>query len=271
MKTNVLNGFFVLMCLMFTFNANSQKFKKIWSDEFNGKGALSSQKWDYELGYVRNNELQYYTADSKNIRQKNGNLEIVVVKEPEAIKGHKYGESAMFDYSSGSVISAGKFDFKYGKIEGRFKVPVGKGLWACFWMLGANFPEIGWPKCGEIDIFEHINSENMVYGTAHWANTSDMHTSKGNKFREIDVTQWHVYSIIWSPEKIEWFVDDQKFHELDIKDGINSTHEYHKPYYILINLPIGGSWPGSPDETTVLPATLYCDYVRVYQLVESKK
>jgi beta-glucanase (GH16 family) len=270
MKTT-MKLIFISVCLLFTFNANSQKFKKIWSDEFNGKGALSSQKWDYEIGYVRNNELQYYTKDLKNIRQRNGNLEITVVKEPKTLIGHKYGESASFDYTSGSPITLGKFDFTYGKIEGRFKVPVGKGLWTCFWMLGVSHHEIGWPKCGELDIFEHINSENMVHGTAHWADVNDKHTRKGSTFKDIDVTQWHVYSIVWSPEKIEWFVDDKKFHELDIKDGVNSTHEYHKPHYILINLPIGGSWPGSPDETTVLPATLYCDYVRVYQLVESKK
>ena len=131
--------------------------------------------------------------------------------------------------------------------------------------------EIGWPKCGEIDIFEHINSENLIHGTAHWANDSAKHVGKGADSPKVDITQWHNYSIVWTPVSIKWYVDDVQFHEVSILDGINSTQEFHKPHYILINLPIGGSWPGSPDATTILPATMYCDYVRVYELVTTGK
>lgn len=265
-KNNLYKLLLLSICFLFVSTAFSQNFKLIWADEFNGKGLPNPKKWDYELGYVRNNELQYYTKDTKNIRQKDGSLEIVVVKEPQPIQGHKYGESDLFDYTSGSIITLGKFDFKYGKIEGRFKIPVGQGLWACFWTLGANFPEIGWPKCGEIDIFEHINTETIIHGTAHWANESIKHVAKGANFNDIDVSQWHNYSIVWTPASIKWFVDDVQFHELPITDKVNSTEEYHRPQYILINLPIGGKWPGPPDSTTVLPATMYCDYIRVYKM-----
>lgn len=257
---------YLLMCMFFTLSASSQSYKMVWSDEFNGKGKPDPTKWGYEDGYIRNDELQYYTRNKENARQKDGNLEIVVRKAKKPIKGDKYGTPATFDYSSGSIITLGKADFKYGKIEGRFKMPNGKGLWACFWTLGTSIKEIGWPKCGEIDIFEHINSEKLIYGTAHWADAANKHVSKGGKTAELDVTQWHTYSIEWTPNAIKWLVDGVQFHELNILDGNNSTQEFHMPHYILINLPIGGSWPGSPDATTKLPATMYCDYVRVYEM-----
>jgi beta-glucanase (GH16 family) len=259
MKTT-LKAFILLMGMIFTLDANSQNFKLVWSDEFNGKGAPDSAKWGYETGYVRNNELQYYTTSTKNARQHKGNLEITVRKKKT--EGHKYGTPASFDYTSGSIITRNKFHLTYGKIEGRFKIPTGQGMWACFWTLGTIR---GWPLCGEIDIFEHINSENIIHGTAHWADTTGKHTSKGNRI-PIDVTKWNTYSITWSPESIKWFVNDVQFHELDISGGINNTGAFHQPHYILVNLPIGGSWPGSPDDTTKIPATLYCDYIRVYQM-----
>ena len=263
MKTT-LKAFLLLMSMFFTLAANSQTFKLVWSDEFNGKGAPDPAKWDYELGYVRNNELQYYTKSTVNARLHKGNLEITVRKEQ--IKGVKEGNPQTFEYTSGSVITLNKADWTYGKIEGRFKMPQGKGLWACFWTLGSNIPQIGWPKCGEIDIFEHINSETLIHGTAHWADESDKHVMKGGNSKEFDVTKWHNYSIVWTPGSIKWYVDDVQFHEVSILDGVNSTQEFHMPQYILINLPIGGSWPGSPDATTKLPATLYCDYIRVYKM-----
>jgi beta-glucanase (GH16 family) len=263
MKTT-LKAFILLIGMFLTLTANSQTFKLVWSDEFNGKGAPDPAKWDYELGYVRNNELQYYTISTDNARQHKGKLEITVRKEQ--IKGTKEGKAETFEFTSGSVITLNKADWTYGKIEGRFKMPQGKGLWACFWTLGSNIPQIGWPKCGEIDIFEHINSETIIHGTAHWADESGKHVGKGSNFYNIDVTKWHTYSIVWTPTTIKWYVDKFQYHEIYITNGENSTEEYHKPHYILINLPIGGAWPGSPNSTTVLPATMYCDYVRVYKL-----
>ena len=149
--------FLLLICMLLTLSANSQTFKLVWSDEFNGEGAPDPTKWDYETGYIRNDELQYYTKSTANTRQHEGNLEITVRKEQ--IKGLKEGKTTTFEYSSGSIITLKKADWTYGKIEGRFKIPQGKGLWACFWTLGSSINEEGWPKCGEIDIFEHINSE----------------------------------------------------------------------------------------------------------------
>ena len=244
-----------LLFLLFSLNANAQNYQLVWSDEFSGTGAPDSSKWGYELGAnIRNSELQYYTNSTNNVKQNNGNLEITVIKENVGGK----------QYTSGSVITLNKASWTYGKIEGRFKMPNGKGLWACFWTLGSNFPQIGWPKCGEIDIFEHVNSESVVHGTTHWAGANELHIKDGTTYT-VDVTQWHTYSITWDANYIKWFVDGVEYKQFKITDGYNYTSEYHLPQYILINLPIGGTWPGSPDATTVLPATMYCDYIRVYK------
>ncbi len=252
-----LKYFSLLLCLFFTATANSQTYHLVWSDEFTGTGAPDPAKWGYELGYIRNSELQFYTNSTNNVRQNAGNLEITVRKE--AVNG--------YNYTSGSIITKGKTDWAYGKIEGRFKMPNGKGLWACFWTLGTNYDEIWWPKCGEIDIFEHINSENLIHSTAHWENAAGAHISSGHDSPAIEVTQWHVYSIEWTPFTIKWFVDGVQHHELNIANGINNTQAFHKPHYVLINFPIGGNWPGAPDAATVLPATLYCDYIKMYEYV----
>lgn len=243
-----------LLFFLFSININAQKYKLIWSDEFNGSGLPDSSKWGYELGNIRNNELQYYTKNTNNVKQNNGNLEITVLKE--AIGGKQY--------SSASIITRNKAAWTYGKIEGRFKMPKGQGLWPAFWMLGTNISQIGWPKCGEIDIFEHINNEPIIHGTAHWAGANELHAQDGSKYT-VDVTQWHTYSITWDADYIKWFVDNVQFKQFKITDNYNSTEEFHLPQYLMINFAIGGDWPGSPDEATVLPATVYCDYIRVYK------
>lgn len=231
-------------------------FRLLWFDEFNGTGAPDATKWNYELGYIRNEELQWYTNSLSNVKQNNGNLELTIIKENSNGK----------EYTSGSIVTRDKFHFTYGKIEGRFKMPNGKGLWPCFWTLGVNENPIGWPHCGEIDIFEHINSEEQVHGTAHWADAGKQHISRGETF-EVNVEEWHVYSIEWTPQSIKWFVDGNLYNTVKIEGGNNSTDEFHKPHYLLINFPIGGSWPGDPDDTTPLPATMYCDWVRYYEWV----
>ena len=235
--------------------ANLPGYQLVWSDEFNGTGAPDPSKWGYELGGdIRNGELQYYTNSTNNVKQNNGNLEITILKENIGGK----------QYTSGSIVTLNKATWTYGKIEGRFKMPNGKGLWACFWTLGANYAQVGWPTCGEIDIFEHVNTEAVVHATAHWGGLNDVHV-QAEKPYTVDVTQWHTYSISWDADYIQWYVDDLPYHVIKITGGFNYTSEFHLPEYVLINFPIGGSWPGAPDNTTTLPATLYCDYIRVYK------
>ncbi|TCN59518.1 T9SS C-terminal target domain-containing protein [Flavobacterium circumlabens] len=252
--------FYTLSCmLLFNLSAKAQNYQLVWSDEFNGTGAPDNSKWSYELGgNLRNSELQYYTNSTNNIKQNAGNLEITVIKE--AVGGKQY--------TSGSITTLNKASWTYGKIEGRLKMPKGQGLWAAFWTLGTNYASAGWPKSGEIDIMEHINSETIIHGTAHYGGLNDVHVQNANTY-SVDVTQWHTYSVVWDANYIKWYVDDVLFHQLQITGGQNYTEEFHLPQYILINLPIGGSWPGSPDATTVLPATMYCDYIRVYKNIDT--
>ncbi|MEN9914851.1 MAG: hypothetical protein RL528_1615 [Bacteroidota bacterium] len=235
-------------------------YRLVWEDNFTTNGAPDSSKWGYELGYIRNNELQYYTNSTNNVVQNAGNLELTVRRE--SING--------YNYTSGSVITKDKHSWVYGKIEGRLKLPADRGMWSCFWTLGANYDEVFWPKCGEIDIVEHINSETFGHYTVHWQDLAGVRKSNGSRdegTKQFDVTQWHIYSIEWTPYSIKWFVDGDKVHEVNITNAVNDTHSFHKPHYILLNQVIGGNWPGPPSATTVLPATMYCDYVKVYEYV----
>ncbi len=147
-------------------------------------------------------------------------------------------------------------------------MPQGQGLWPAFWMLGANNSSVGWPACGEVDIMEHINSENQVYGTLHWLNTSNTLVSSGGG-TATTAADYHVYGIEWTPTAIKWFVDGAKFHEVNIANGAAGTEEFQKPFFLILNLAVGGTWPGPTVDESKLPATMFVDYVRVYQLTAS--
>ncbi|WP_236897724.1 family 16 glycosylhydrolase [Clostridium beijerinckii] len=228
-----------------------------WSDEFNGTN-INTSNWKYETGGDGwgNNELECYTNRSENARIENGNLVI------EARKENYNG----MNYTSARLKSQGLKNWTYGKVEARMKLPAGQGVWPAFWMLGENISQVSWPKCGEIDIMEHINNESAIHGTIHWDSTgNNTHAQYGAASPNIDVTQYHVYSIEWDASSIKWFVDGTQYLEANIANNINGTEEFHKPFFILFNLAIGGNWPGNPDGSTPFPAKMYVDYVRVYQ------
>lgn len=228
-----------------------------WSDEFNGT-SINTSNWKYETGGDGwgNNELEYYTNRSENARIENGNLVI------EARKENYNG----MNYTSARLKSQGLKNWTYGKVEARMKLPAGQGVWPAFWMLGENISQVSWPKCGEIDIMEHINNESAIHGTIHWDSTgNNTHAQYGAASPNIDVTQYHVYSIEWDASSIKWFVDGTQYLEANIANNINGTEAFHKPFFILFNLAIGGNWPGNPDGSTPFPAKMYVDYVRVYQ------
>ena len=230
-----------------------QEWKIVWSDEFDYAGLPDPSKWGYEAGFIRNNELQYYTdTRPENAVVKDGTL-LLIGKEEQY-------ESA--SYTSASITTDRKHSWTYGKIDARMKLPKGQGIWPAFWMLGQNIHEVGWPACGEIDIMEHINNEDILYGTLHWHNQK--HVSDGSK-TNCEVSKYHNYTIEWDKEAVKWFLDGVQYHEVNVKDSINSTAELHKPFYIILNLAIGGNWPKNPDETTRFPDSVFVDYVRVYQ------
>ncbi len=228
-------------------------WKLVWSDEFNYSGLPDSLKWGNEVGFIRNDELQYYTLRRlENSIVTNGNLLIIGRKEAFDTAG----------YTSASLTTDRRFSWTYGKIESRMKLPKGQGMWPAFWMLGQNIHEVGWPRCGEIDIMEHINNEDILYGTLHWDNGK--HASSGSS-TPCTINQFHNYSVEWNKDSIAWFLDGKQYHSVPISDSINSTSEFHKPHYLILNLAIGGTWPKDPDGTTAFPDTVYVDYVRVYQ------
>jgi beta-glucanase (GH16 family) len=226
-----------------------------WADEFNGT-ALDTGKWNIEVNGDGggNGELQYYTARPENIRVTGGNL--VIEARKEAYNGKQY--------TSGRITTQGKFSQAFGRMEARIKIPTGKGTWPAFWMLGNSINTVSWPRSGEIDIMEHVNNDAPNYGTIHWADANGNHVSYGNPSAALDFSQFHVYAIEWDTSAIRWYVDGVKFSEANIAGGINNTQAFQSPFFLLLNLAVGGQWPGSPDGSTVFPSQMLVDYVRVY-------
>ncbi|HVN58680.1 MAG TPA: glycoside hydrolase family 16 protein [Bacteroidales bacterium] len=247
----------LLFVTILAFSACSrQKTDIIWSDEFNYNGLPDRTKWGYDTGYIANNEKQYYTpARIENALVSNGNL--MIIGRKEKMKG--------FAYTSARLITLGKFDFLYGRAEARMRLPAGKGIWPAFWMLGSDITTVGWPKCGEIDIMEHINNVPVLYGTAHWDNKG--HVQSGGT-TPCDVTQFHDYGLEWTPDSVRWLLDGKRYYAFSIKDSVNNTSPFHRPQHLLLNLAIGGDWPGDPDSTTVFPDTVFVDWVRVHKPVK---
>ena len=225
----------------------------VWSDEFDGS-AVDGNKWVYDNGGGGwgNNELAYYQPANATVS--NGILTISAKKE----------SAGGFSYTSTRMKTKGKFSFLYGKVEARILVPKGQGIWPAFRMLGASIDTNTWPACGEIDIMEHKNNEDTNYGTMHWQDLYGNHAYYGGSYG-VTAANWHIYSIEWTPSYIRWFVDGIPYWEGNISNGVNGADEFSRPFYILLDCAIGGNFCGSPDETTVFPAKLQVDYVRVFQ------
>src|SRR6185312_783868 len=167
-------------------------------------------------------------------------------------------------YTSGRINTSGKFSQTYGRFEARIKIPTGQGTWPAFWMLGQNINSVSWPKCGEIDIQEHVNSDPPNYGTIHWADVNGNHVQYGSTSAALDFSQFHVYAIEWDTNDIKWFVDGVQYLDANIANNINNTGAFHLPFFMIVNLAIGGDWPGSPNGSIPFPQQMLVDYIRVY-------
>lgn len=236
----------------------ADNYELVWSDEFNGN-SLDTNTWNYEIGTGSwgwgNNEQQYYT--DRNIRVSNGTMKITAKRED-------YGR---MKYTSSRITTKNKKNFKYGKIEAKIKMPKFKGVWPAFWMLGANQDSVGWPKCGEIDIMEAINDENLVYGTLHWFNDpGNNNADSGSSVAVADRTEYHVYGVEWTADKLRWYVDGKVYRTMDVSN--DSFSEVRKEYFVIFNMAIGGQWPGYDIDETAFPATMEVDWVRAYKKVE---
>ncbi len=241
----------------------------VWSDEFKGpKGsAVDASKWVSESGGGGwgNNELEYYTTRLQNAYQQDGNLVIKAIRE-------KYtgSDGVRRDYTSARLKTLGKFAQAYGRFEARIKIPRGQGIWPAFWMLGNDIGKPGWPTCGEIDIMENIGKEPaMVHGTIHGPGYSGEHgigspysLPAGQKFAD----DFHVFAVEWEPETIRFYVDEHLYATRTPADLPKGTKwVYDHPFFILLNVAVGGGWPGSPDASSVFPQEMLVDYVRVYR------
>jgi beta-glucanase (GH16 family) len=243
-----------------------------WSDEFAVDGLPDPAKWDYEEGLVRNQEPQYYTRRPENARVEGGMLVIEGRKEQFANPRYKEGsdnwkeQKPFAPYTSASLTTQGKASWTYGRIEVRAKLPQGKGMWPAIWTLGDNISQIGWPRCGEIDIMEFVGKEpNKLHGTTHFS-VDDKHRSKGQSLTvERPFDDFHLYAVEWFPDRIDFFFDQTKFHSFPLDEaGAGPENPFRKPHYLLMNLAIGGTWGGEVDDS-VLPQKYFIDYVRVYQ------
>lgn len=236
----------------------ADNYELVWSDEFNGN-YLDTNTWNYEIGTGSwgwgNNEQQYYT--DRNIKVSNGTMKITAKRED-------YGG---MKYTSSRITTKNKKNFKYGKIEARIKMPKFKGVWPAFWMLGANQDSVGWPKCGEIDIVEAINDENLVYGTLHWFHDpGNNNADSGSSVAVANRTEYHVYGVEWTADKLRWYVDGKVYRTMDVSN--DSFSEVRKEYFVIFNMAIGGQWPGYNIDETAFPATMEVDWVRAYKKVE---
>ena len=238
----------------------------VWQDEFD-QTAINADNWTFQNGDGcpslcgwGNAELQYYTEDNAYIVANN----YLVI---EALKEQRSGRS----YTSSKLISQGKQVFKYGRIDIRANLPYGQGLWPALWMLGANHNQVGWPHCGEIDIMELIGGnangrDNTIHGTVHWQDNgfkADYGTSSILS-EGIYNDEFHVFSIEWDETKITWLRDDKVFNRIDITSPYMS--EFNQPFWFILNIAVGGSWPGNPNISTVLPQYMVIDYIRVFQI-----
>lgn len=253
--------------------AQARYGKLVFRDEFNkaANTPIDSSKWTAEIGGWGwgNQELQYYTNNIENAYHNGrGSLVIKAIKlAPPLTLNCWYGECK---YTSARLITKGKFDRKYGRFEARIKIPRGQGMWSAFWMLGNNIDSVGWATCGEIDVMENIGREpSTVHGTIHgpgYSGAGGIGASFSLPNNQRFADDFHVYAAEWTENKIAFYVDGNLYKTLTPKNlPPGKQWVYDHPFFIILNLAIGGNWGGAPDETTVFPQAMLVDYVRVYR------
>ncbi len=241
-------------------------WRLVWSDEFEGPAgtAVDATKWKFDLGNNNgwgNAELEDYTDRTQNAAL-DGNGNLVITARKEALGGQMY--------TSARLLTQGKASWTYGRFEARIQIPKGQGIWPAFWMLGDNIGTAGWPTCGEVDIMENIGREPaLVHGTMHGPGYSGGNGIGGpaslpGNAAFADAS--HVYAVEWEMNSIRWSIDGaQYFATTPASIPAGTTWVYDHPFFIIMNVAVGGGWPGNPDGTTVFPQTMVVDYVRVYQ------
>ena len=238
----------------------------VWQDEFNGT-EINKVLWEHEVNAWGggNNELQYYTDRTENSFIQDGKLVI------RAIKENYTGPEGTREYTSARLRTKNKGDWKYGRFEIRAKLPQGQGLWPAIWMLPTDNVYGGWAASGEIDIMELLGHQpNIVYGTLHYGGQwpENKHTGISYKIAVNDFsTDFYTFALEWEEKEFRWYVDDVLYQTQNTWDTKNQPYPapFDQKFHLLLNVAVGGNWPGNPDETTVFPQEMMVDYVRVYE------
>lgn len=266
-ETITVDVFFAIPATGYSTPTSYDGMVAVWADEFDGT-SINLDNWKHETGRGSNgwgnNELQYYQQ---------GNTEVTDGKLIITAKKQSVGDA---NYTSSRLITKDKQSFKYGRIDIRAVLPNGQGIWPALWMLGSNFSTVGWPKCGEIDIMEMVGGSptstgknNTVHGTLHWhdeVQSQNVCTCGQGDYplpSGIFSDEFHVFSIVWNETTITWYVDDVEFHVINITPS--HMEEFHEEFFFIMNVAVGGNWPGSPDASTVFPQRMAVDYIRVFQ------
>ncbi|MBZ5547886.1 MAG: glycoside hydrolase family 16 protein [Acidobacteriia bacterium] len=247
----------------------------VWSDEFNGPNgsAVDRSKWVFDIGGNGwgNQELEYYTDRTENASVHDGNLVMKALSE-------KYTgpDGVTRNYTSVRLKTLGRFSQTYGRFEARLKIPYGQGLWPAFWMLGDDIDKVGWPACGEIDIMENIGKEPaIIHGSIHgpgYIGGTGIEAPYTFPAKQRFADDFHVFAVEWDPDSVSFFVDQDLYvrhTRADLHPGWKWV--FDKPFFVILNVAVGGDWPGDPDSTTVFPQAMLVDYVRVYQRAEPTK
>lgn len=261
-------GLYLPVCPI-TEAGNPAVWSLVWSDEFEGPNGspVDSSKWSFDLGGNGwgNNELETYTSRTANSDLEGGTLVIKALKE--TFKG---SDGISRNYTSARLLTKNKFSQAYGRFEARIRIPYGQGIWPAFWMLGNNISTAGWPNCGEIDIMENIGKEpSIMHGTFHGPGYSGGNgigaaytLTNGQKFSD----DFHTFAVEWEPNVMRFYVDELLYKTrtpADLPAGTSWVFDH--PFFLILNVAVGGGWPGNPDATTVFPQRMLVDYVRVYQ------
>ena len=251
-------------------------WKLVWSDEFNREGRPDPAKWTFEEGFVRNQETQYYTrARRENARVERGVLIIESRKERFPNAAYSAGSEdwrkkpQQAEYTSASLTTRGRAAWTYGRVEVRAKLPTGRGMWPAIWMLGTNIDKVGWPRCGEIDIMENVGFDpDVIHANIHTESYNHVkRTNKGAPTRlESPHAGFHVYSMEWTPERIDVFLDGRKYFTFANEKTGTGAWPFDEPFYLILNSAIGGGWGGQKGiDDAIFPQRFEIDYVRVYQ------
>ena len=243
-----------------------------WSDEFDGPAGapVDGAKWVADTGGQGwgNQERQYYTTRTENVALDGGGRLVITARAepPNSSYACWYGSCR---YTSARLKTKGRFEQMYGRFEARIRIPRGQGIWPAFWMLGADIDQVGWPRCGEIDVMENIGREPaVVHGTIHGPGYSGGSGISGASRLATGsfADDYHVFAVEWAPGEIRWLVDGREYRRTTPADlPAGATWSFDHPFFMLLNVAVGGAWPGDPDASTAFPQQMLVDYVRVYQ------